>query len=76
MSNFDVPTGDPPSRRRYRIGYSSRPVGTEGPWEWKGTIEVVSRSPEEAKEFAESICNDGRYECQVDEPEDVTDGEV
>jgi hypothetical protein len=75
MSNFDVPTGDPPPRRRYRIGYRFRAHNTDEPW-IVGEMEVISRSPEEAEEFAGSIMEPERFECEFSACTDVTEEEV
>jgi hypothetical protein len=75
MSKFEVNTGSPPPRRRYRISFRARPLelAPDGPWNF-GNMEIISRNPEDAKEFARQIGDDGTVEYQILECEDITEG--
>jgi hypothetical protein len=72
MNNFDVNTGNPPPRKRYRIGYRLRSRNTGKPW-IAGSLEVISRSPEAARDFARTIMESGQFEYEFSSCEDVTD---
>jgi len=74
MSGFDVKTGSPPPKRRYRVSYRARPLDDpEGPWSF-GDMIVFSRSEEDARAFAGEIGGDGTNEYQILECEDITEG--
>ena len=75
MSSFDVNTGNPPPRRRFRVSFRARTLELvpDGPWNF-GNMEVISRSEEDAREFASLIGNDGTVEYQILECEDITEG--
>jgi hypothetical protein len=75
MSNFDVNTGNPPPRRRFRISFRARPLELvpDGPWNF-GDMEVFSRSEEDARVFAGQIGDDGTVEYQIISCEDITEG--
>jgi len=72
MSQFDAKTGSPPPRQRYRVSYRARPLDDpEGSWSF-GDMEVISRSSEEAREFASQIGRDGVNEYEITGCEDMT----
>ncbi len=72
MSKFDVKTGDPPPKGRYRITYRARPVNTSKSW-IEGSLEVISRSPEDARQFAGEIIGDNRFVFKIDTCEAITE---
>ncbi len=70
-NKVEVITGDPAPKRRYEIKYKTKDVNGEV-WAY-GTLQVFSRSQEEAEEFARSIIKDSTVDAYLDGCCDITD---
>ncbi len=71
-NKFEVTTGNPAPKRRFEVKYKTKDANGEV-WA-SGTIQVFSRSQEEAEAFALSIIKDSKVDAELDGCCDTTDG--